>query len=290
MDYLQEPTYPTSTPSPYPTTAIAPPSVPPYLGQAPLDDPYNGMPPPAEGEHPSLDALLKHCQQHAGAHGYACVTASNNYRRGIAYVRCDRGGTYVNHWKLTDETRVRKNRTRRLVGCEWKARAKRTETGTWTLTMMNSTHTGHGPSVNATTHPSLRQLPQDAIEVVREAFKAGKSAKEITEIIQKGWNPAILSQDIYNLKAKLAREEKGIVRKGRNYQADAADRKYQAYASQKNKPPLLDPNTDPILQNMVPPPPANMIPLHHTTVNASIVPNVTEVVNGCSCQCCDHSH
>ena len=78
-------------------------------------DPYNGMPPPNEGAFPSLQDLLFACQDHARANGYACVTASNNYKRGIAYVRCDRGGEYVNHWKLTPETRVRKNRTRRLV-------------------------------------------------------------------------------------------------------------------------------------------------------------------------------
>ena len=79
------------------------------------DDPFNGMPPPTEGTFPSLQALMHACQDHARAHGYACVTSSNNYKRGIAYVRCDRGGEYVNHWKLTPETRVRKNRTRRLV-------------------------------------------------------------------------------------------------------------------------------------------------------------------------------
>lgn len=78
-------------------------------------DPYNGMPPPAEGTFPSLQDLMHACQDHARANGYACVTSSNNYKRGIAYVRCDRGGEYVNHWKLTPETRVRKNRTRRLV-------------------------------------------------------------------------------------------------------------------------------------------------------------------------------
>ena len=169
------------------------------------NDQFNGMPPPPEGTFPSLQVLMSACQDHARAHGYACVTSSNNYKRGIAYVRCDRGGEYVNHWKLTPETRVRKNRTRRLVGCNWKARAKRTSTGDWNLTMMNSKHNGHDRSESATQHPSLRQLPPEALEEAREMFQMGRSPKEVLEQLQRSWNPDITAQDVYNLKAKIAR-------------------------------------------------------------------------------------
>jgi len=100
----------------------------PQFTQQQLDE-YNGMPPPILGEHKDLKDLMNAAQAQAKHYGYAIVTASNNYKRGIAYVRCDRGGDYVNHWNLTDETRVRKKRTRRLVGCKWKARAKKNSTG-----------------------------------------------------------------------------------------------------------------------------------------------------------------
>lgn len=92
-------------------------------------DEYDGMPPPAQAEFTELSDLLKYTQDHAARYGYATVTASNNYKRGIAYIRCDRGGKYVNHWGLTDENRVRKQRQRRLVGCLWKARAKKNGAG-----------------------------------------------------------------------------------------------------------------------------------------------------------------
>ena len=202
MDYLGEDDYP---PPPPPDQSLfipnaAPPSLPAYNA-----DPYNGMPPPPIGEYPDLQQLMQACQDHARRHGYACVTASNNYKRGIAYVRCDRGGDYVNHWKLTDETRVRKNRKKRLVGCKWKARAKRNGMGNWVLTMMEDKHNGHDPSGDATNHPSLRQLPAVAVEEARNAFKAGKSPKQVLESLQQQYNPAVTAQDVYNLKAKINR-------------------------------------------------------------------------------------
>lgn len=198
MDYLQEEYY---APPP-PTNPEDQTALPPYQA-----DEYNGMPPPPEGEFPDLPQLMNACQEHGRQHGYACVTSSNNYKRGIAYVRCDRGGEYVNHWKLTDETRVRKNRTRRLVGCKWKARAKRNAAGNWVLTMMHDKHSGHGPSTNATAHPSLRQLSSEAQEAARQAFEEKRSPKQVLELLQQQFNPAVTAQDVYNLKAKISRVE-----------------------------------------------------------------------------------
>jgi len=198
MDYLQEDYYV----APPPNAPDDPSALPPYQ-----TDEYNGMPPPPEGEYPDLPELMKACQEHGRQHGYACVTSSNNYKRGIAYVRCDRGGEYVNHWKLTDETRVRKNRTRRLVGCKWKARAKRNSGDQWVLTMMHDKHTGHGPSNNPTSHPSLRQLSSEAYEAAKQAFEAKQSPKQVLELLQQQFNPAVTVQDVYNLKAKLGRAE-----------------------------------------------------------------------------------
>ena len=203
MDYLGEDEYPPPT-SPSPSQFVQPTGPHPTL-TAYNTDPYNGMPPPPTGEYPDLQSLMQACQDHARLHGYACVTASNNYKRGIAYVRCDRGGDYVNHWKLTDETRVRKNRKKRLVGCKWKARAKRNATGSWVLTMMEDKHNGHDPSGDATSHPSLRQLPTHALEEARAAFKAGRSPKQVLELLQQQYNPAVTAQDVYNLKAKINR-------------------------------------------------------------------------------------
>ena len=260
MDYLQEEEY-------YP-----PPDAPnnaPYQpdqnnDQAAEDDPFNGMPPPPEGSYDSLAELMQACQNHARAHGYACVTSSNNYKRGIAYVRCDRGGEYVNHWKLTPETRVRKNRTRRLVGCNWKARAKRTNQGDWLLTMMNAKHNGHERSESATQHPSLRQLPPEAVEEARVMFKDMRTPKEVLEVLQRGWNPDVTAQDVYNLKAKIARIEN---RQAAQEGEVGAPETPQMLRTEESGPP-----TDPRLMEQA--------PMQEV--------GEPERAGKCQCTCCDH--
>jgi hypothetical protein len=265
MDYLQEQFYP----APPSGDAAA------YVEGA-NPDPYNGMPPPAEGEFATLQDVMKHCQEHAGHHGYACVTASNNYKRGIAYVRCDRGGKYVNHWNLTEETRVRKNRTRRLVDCKWKARAKQTEAGSWILTMMNDKHNGHSASPNASSHPSLRQLPAEAMEEVRQAFKTGLGPKQVWEFVKERWNPSITVQDVYNLKAKISRAEQGVMKKGRGRKSQSTE---------------VDPPTDPLLLQQPQPLPDPMpqvdSALEATSENRIKAP-IESGASGCACQCCNH--
>lgn len=260
MDYLGDDDYP---PPPPPQSQFMQPTAPPPSLPAYTTDPYNGMPPPSTGEYPDLQQLMQACQDHARLHGYACVTASNNYKRGIAYVRCDRGGDYVNHWKLTDETRVRKNRKKRLVGCKWKARAKRNSTGTWVLTMMEDKHNGHDPSGDATNHPSLRQLPAEAVEEARQAFKAGRSPKQVLELLQQQYNPAVTAQDVYNLKAKINRIDNS------------------ATASPLTSRTEADIPTDPSL--------------HMQSSTQTLLPGSPHPLNGvvsaahkCQCTCCDH--
>ena len=205
--HQQQPLNPETSDPQTPLTNLQPFSPSPYATTT--DDPYNGMPPPPEITYADLPTLMEACQNHGRAHGYACVTSSNNYKRGIAYVRCDRGGEYVNHWNVTPETRVRKNRTRRLVGCKWKARAKRIgENGEWQLTMMEDKHNGHGPSEDLSTHPSLRQLSGEATNAAKEAFTNGRSPKEVLELLKR-WNPVVTAQDVYNLKAKITRKDGG---------------------------------------------------------------------------------
>ena len=187
------------------TSPISPPST---IETHNPNDPYNGMPPPPPATYATLPDLMTACQTHARTHGYACVTSSNNHKRGIAYVRCDRGGQYANHWNLTPETRTRHNRTRRLVGCTWKARAKRLRSGEWELRMMEDKHSGHGRSGDARAHPSLRKLGGEAIGEARRMFSEGRGPKEVLEILKR-WNQSVTAQDVYNLKAKIVREADG---------------------------------------------------------------------------------
>ena len=71
--------------------------------------------------------------------------------------------------------------------------------------MMEDKHNGHNPSGDATNHPSLRQLPAEAVEEAKNAFKAGRSPKQVLEMLQQQYNSAVTAQDVYNLKAKINR-------------------------------------------------------------------------------------
>ena len=82
------------------------------------------------------------------------------------------------------------------------------EDGEWQLTMMEDKHTGHGPSGDLSAHPSLRQLPEEAVEAAKGAFLEKKSPKHVLELL-KGWNEFVTAQDVYNLKAKVARKNGG---------------------------------------------------------------------------------
>ena len=66
-------------------------------------------------------------------------------------------------------------------------------------------HSGHGPSGDAKEHPSLRKLEQGAVDLAKRLFGEGKAPKEVLEDLR-SWNEAITAQDVYNLKAKIARE------------------------------------------------------------------------------------
>ena len=272
-----------------PTTNLQPYPSSPYSNNT--NDPYNGMPPPPQVTYPDLPTLMRACQDHGRIHGYACVTSSNNYKRGIAYVRCDRGGEYVNHWNVTPETRVRKNRTRRLVGCKWKARAKRVgENGEWQLTMMEDKHSGHGPSGDLSAHPSLRQLPEEAVEAAKGAFAGGSSPKEVLELLKR-WNPVVTAQDVYNLKAKITRKESGGgARKGTPLRAPQGMGPTSEVGGNVNGDGIVDPALrmqDPSMEGF-----------SHLTAAVAQMQEPGEGglnhANGepstrkCSCTCCDH--
>lgn len=73
--------------------------------------------------------------------------------------------------------------------------------------MMHDKHNNHGPSKDAASHPSQRQLSDDAKESARKAFHDKQSPKFVLGMLQTNFNPAVTAQDVYNLKAKINRED-----------------------------------------------------------------------------------
>lgn len=132
------------------------------------------------------------------------------------------------------------------------------------LTMMNPKHSGHAASDSPAAHPSQRQLSAEAVEEARQAFKGGMSPKEVLELMRTRYNEAITAQDVYNLKAKIARADQKAVAGPAAATATAA--------AVETAPPTTDPTTDPLLQmQMVAP-----------------RPNGPAGAETCACQCCNH--
>lgn len=78
---------------------------------------------------------------------------------------------------------------------------------------MEDKHSGHGRSGDAKAHPSLRKLDAEAVEEAKRLFGEGRGPKEVLEVLR-GWNGSVTAQDVYNLKAKIAREKEGGGGKG----------------------------------------------------------------------------
>lgn len=134
--------------------------------------------------------------------------------------------------------------------------------------MMNPKHNGHERSESATQHPSLRQLPREAMEEAKEMFKDSRSPKDVLEVLQRRWNPDVTAQDVYNLKAKIARLE------GRQ-----AAQNGTPSTPPMGRPEDMETPTDPRLMDQPPP-----LPLPAPEQDG-VAPRRA---GKCQCTCCDH--
>jgi hypothetical protein len=102
------------------------------------------MLPPLSSTHDSWQALHDYAQSHASEHGYALsinTTAKNRSRIKLA---CVCYGQPKNTHKLTEETRVRKNRVSYKTGCRMWVEGKKQEDGTWLLRVGEPNHNHAG--------------------------------------------------------------------------------------------------------------------------------------------------
>ena len=108
-----------------------------------LYDQFDMLPPPSS-VHASWQALHDYAQSHASQHGYALsinTTAKNRSRIKLA---CVCYGQPKNTHKLTDETRVRKNRVSYKTGCKMWIEGKKQDDGTWLLRVGEAQHNHPG--------------------------------------------------------------------------------------------------------------------------------------------------
>lgn len=147
---------------------------------------------------------------------------------------------------------------------------------------MEDKHNGHDPSGDVTSHPSLRQLPNEAVEEARQAFKAGRSPKQVLDLLQQQFNPAVTAQDVYNLKAKINRIDNS---------ATASTLTSRTEADIPTDPSLEMQSSYQLLIILIVREADVTIGSHQTILPGSPHPALDGVVaaaHKCQCTCCDH--
>jgi hypothetical protein len=117
--------------------------IPPHAPNDASDSQFDMLPPP-NSVHTSWQTLHDYAQSHAAEHGYALsinTTAKNRSRIKLA---CVCYGQPKNTHKLTDETRVRKNRVSYKTGCKMWIEGKKQDDGTWSLRVGEPQHNHPG--------------------------------------------------------------------------------------------------------------------------------------------------
>ncbi|KAF2761053.1 hypothetical protein EJ05DRAFT_251158 [Pseudovirgaria hyperparasitica] len=105
------------------------------------------MAPPPETTFGSFADLHAFAQSHAAAHGYALSINTTAKNRARVKLACVCYGNPKNTHKLTDETRIRKNRLSAKTGCRMWVEGKKMDDGTWVLRVGQGNHNHAGRNV-----------------------------------------------------------------------------------------------------------------------------------------------
>ncbi|KAF2843148.1 hypothetical protein M501DRAFT_1027981 [Patellaria atrata CBS 101060] len=171
-------------------------------------EPIYSLPPPPQRAYPSRETLVEAAQTHAAEHGYA-VSINNTWKsQQRVKVACVCYGKPKNTHKLSEETRVRKNRTSHKTGCRmWVEGRRREEDGLWWLTVKESRHNHPGREVGAfAVHRKSTWDSGRVKEVIDEEVARGTKAKKLLEILEeKCPGVRITKRDIYNQTAQARR-------------------------------------------------------------------------------------
>lgn len=154
--------------------------------------------PPPPGVYDELDALMQAANLHAKQQGYAVVKQrTKKDKKGQlhkVYLRCDRGGKYLD--KANPYGRTRYSGTR-LIDCPFSAIGTLKE-GQWYLDIHQSDHNHDGTMVPAA-HPQHRQLSTVAQQSIASMSEAGVAPQAIISSIRlEDPEVAIQARDVYN--------------------------------------------------------------------------------------------
>ncbi|KAL4572135.1 hypothetical protein LXL04_018904 [Taraxacum kok-saghyz] len=100
----------------------------------------------------------------------------------------------------------KKNTGSRLINCPFQIVGKKGNDGAWVLKVKNLTH-NHEPSTDMSGHRSFRRLLPDDVQSVKNMTLSGIPPRQIlSSLRQRNKNLPAVSRTIYNLKAKIQKE------------------------------------------------------------------------------------
>ncbi|GJU05403.1 PKS-NRPS hybrid synthetase [Tanacetum coccineum] len=154
----------------------------------------------------SCDDLLKSVRAFYCAKGYG-LSIRDSQKDKYVTLQCQRSGSYRDVRNIGDKRK--RNTTSRLVECPFQSGGKKGSDGSWVFKVANLEH-NHEPSTDMLGHPSFRRLEPDDVQSVKSMIVSGIPPRQmLTSLRQQTPNLPANSKTIYNLKAKIRRNELG---------------------------------------------------------------------------------
>ncbi|XP_052627581.1 protein FAR-RED IMPAIRED RESPONSE 1-like [Lactuca sativa] len=160
----------------------------------------------ANSKFDSYDELLKSVRDFYYVKGYG-ISIRDSSKDKYVTLQCDRGGCYRDRLSIGDKRK--KNTGSRLINCPFQIVGKKEYDGGWILKAKNLSH-NHEPSTDISGHPSFRRLSPNDVQSVKNMTLSGIPPRQILSSLRQG-NPNLpaVSRTIYNLKAKIRKENLG---------------------------------------------------------------------------------
>jgi hypothetical protein len=162
------------------------------------------MDPPPELAYDSSEALMAAVEAFANSQGYV-VTKKRTVEGKKLWIKCDRGRSYDDRYKLDDSTRQR-NTSSRLTDCPFELYARVLSSDKkWRLQVKCSEH-NHERSESLSGHPTARRLTDAQRTSVKQMFASGISPRDtLTTLRQADANLPVVARTIYNERAAAKR-------------------------------------------------------------------------------------
>lgn len=173
------------------------------------------MDPPAEQIFESRESLIKGVQGHARSRGYAVAIKKSSKDKNV-YLKCDRGGIYIDRVQ-TEEGQLRRDTATRRINCPFQLYGRVIASGGWKLSVQNPEH-NHDPDYdNKISHPTARRFDQEQLSMVFHLSDKGLKPREIVDAFRIRYpNSVIKPRDVYNArdlwrKKRAAAEHTAII-------------------------------------------------------------------------------